>query len=207
MQRSRSRRSRTKLPVDPERLRRMPPQFAPIDRRLVYDKHVCHMSHTQIVLYLFLQCVSDVQGLSYYSDERICEYLHLDPEELQEARRGLVRGQHVLYRRPMYQLLDLPSAKHYLTLRDAHFERAVGSEGRVSGTDMGHTTAAKGCQELTPKNIDTSEAVQEEWVGNKSQEEAIPGKTPMAPQLYDGSNTLILWVRDLQAFELGLRAA
>jgi len=89
----------------------MPPQFAPVDRRLVYDKHVCHMSHHQIVLYLFLQCVSDAQGLSYYSDERICEYLHLDLGELREARQGLVRGQHVLYRRPMYQLLDLPSTR------------------------------------------------------------------------------------------------
>jgi len=98
----------TKLPVDPNRIRHMPAQFAPVDRRLVYDRHLCELTHAQMALYLFLHCVGDAAGLSYYADERIGQFLHLNESALREARHGLVQRQFVLYRRPMYQLLDLP---------------------------------------------------------------------------------------------------
>ncbi len=98
----------TKLPVDPNRIRHMPTQFAPIDRRLVYDRHTCRLTHQQMSLYVFLQCVGDAAGLSYYSDERICQYLSLTVPELRDARQGLIQRQFILYRKPIYQLLDLP---------------------------------------------------------------------------------------------------
>jgi hypothetical protein len=95
----------------------MPRQFAPIDRRLVYDSHICRMSHQQIILYLFLHVVSDVRGLSYYSDERIGQYLHLSLEQLRQARRGLLHTQYILYHRPIYQILDLPASAEAGPLR------------------------------------------------------------------------------------------
>jgi hypothetical protein len=97
-----------KLPVDPGRIRQMPTQFAAVDRRLVYDRHLGGLTHAQMALYLFLHCVSDAAGLSYYGDERIGQYLHLTDAALREARQGLIHRQLLLYRRPMYQLLDLP---------------------------------------------------------------------------------------------------
>ena len=97
-----------KLPVDPRRIRHMPTQFAAVDRRLVYDRHLGGLTHAQMALYLFLHCVSDAAGLSYYGDERIGQYLHLSDAALREARQGLIHRQMLLYRRPMYQLLDLP---------------------------------------------------------------------------------------------------
>jgi hypothetical protein len=97
-----------KQPVDPERVRTQPVQFGAVDRRLVYQKHIRSMSTEQIALYVFLQCVSDVDGLSFYSEERICEYLHLSLNGLWKAREGLVQGGLLLYRRPIYQLLNLP---------------------------------------------------------------------------------------------------
>ena len=97
-----------KLPVDPDRIRQMPTQFAAVDRRLVYDRHLCGLTQAQMALYLFLHCVSDAAGLSYYGDERIGQYLHLTDAALREARQGLIHRQMLLYRRPMYQLLDLP---------------------------------------------------------------------------------------------------
>lgn len=106
-------RPRTKLPVDPSRTRHMPTQFAPIDRRLIYDRHICGMTHAQMALYLFLHCVGDAAGLSYYSDERICQFLHFGEPALREARQGLIQQQFVLYRRPMYQLLDLPQTASF----------------------------------------------------------------------------------------------
>jgi len=100
--------NRIKQPVDPTRLRTFPRQFGALDRRLVYQKHICAMSTEAIALVAFLECVSDAQGLSFYSDERICEYLNWSLNGLWHARDRLLRGGFLLYRRPVYQLLDLP---------------------------------------------------------------------------------------------------
>ena len=97
-----------KQPVDPQRVCSIPKQFAPVDRRLVFGKHIRRMSAEQIALYVFLQCVSDSQGLSFYSEERICESLHFSLNGLWNARDALVQGGFLLYRRPIYQLLNLP---------------------------------------------------------------------------------------------------
>ena len=103
-----ARRKITKQPVDPQRVRTMPAQFGAVDRRLVYQKHIRRMNAEQIALYLFLQCVSDAEGLSFYSDERICEELHFSLNGLWKAREALVGTSFLLYRRPIYQLLNLP---------------------------------------------------------------------------------------------------
>ena len=97
-----------KQPVDPERTRTIPVQFAAVDRRLVYQKHIRRMRTDEISLYVFLECVSDAEGLSFYSEERICEYLNFSLNGLWKAREGLVQGGFLLYRRPIYQLLNLP---------------------------------------------------------------------------------------------------
>jgi len=103
-----TRRKITKHPVDPERVRTIPSQFGAVDRQLVYQKHICRMSTNQIALYVFLQCVGDTEGLSFYSDERICEYLHFSLNGLWKARKELVQGCLLLYSHPIYQLLNLP---------------------------------------------------------------------------------------------------
>lgn len=97
-----------KHPIDPRRIRRMPRQFGALDRRLIYREHVCGLGLADIALYALLVCVSDPQGLSYYSDRRLCELLHLEPEVLARARYGLEHSGLILYRHPFYQLLDLP---------------------------------------------------------------------------------------------------
>ncbi len=130
-----------KLPVDPERIRHMPTQFAAVDRRLVYDRHLCGLTHAQMALYLFLHCVSDPEGISYYGDERIGQYLHLNDAALRVARKGLIHRKMLLHRRPMYQLLDLPAV--------ASVTRPAGpGGGRNNGadppprTDRGHNAEA-----------------------------------------------------------------
>jgi hypothetical protein len=98
----------TKQPVDPKRVRTMPKQFGALDRQLVYRKHIRGMSTEQIALYVFLECVSDAEGLSFYSDERICDYLQFSLNGVRKAREGLMQGGFLLYSRPIYQLLNLP---------------------------------------------------------------------------------------------------
>jgi len=108
MRRRNVRRKVIKQPVDRERIRTMPAQFGAVDRRLVYQKHIRQMSTDEIALYLFLQCVSDAEGLSFYSDERICQELHFSLTGLWKAREGLVHRSFLLYSQPIYQLLNLP---------------------------------------------------------------------------------------------------
>ena len=108
MRRRQARQKITKQPVDPQRVRTMPAQFGAVDRQLVYQKHIRRMSSEQIALYVFLECVSDAEGLSFYSDERVCEALHFSLNGLWKAREGLVQGGFLLYNRPIYQLLNLP---------------------------------------------------------------------------------------------------
>ncbi len=108
MTQRRSRHKIIKQPVDPNRVRTMPAQFSPVDRRLVYQKHIRCINAEQIALFVFLECVSDPQGLSFYSDERICDYLHFSVNGLWRAREALVNEGFLLYRRPIYQLLSLP---------------------------------------------------------------------------------------------------
>ena len=103
--------NRIKQPVDPTRIRSLPRQFGPLDRRLVYEKHICAMSTEALALYAFLECVSDPEGLSFYSDERICETLDWSLNGLWDARDRLLRGGFLLYRRPIYQLLNLPEVE------------------------------------------------------------------------------------------------
>ena len=61
-----------------------------------------------MALYVFLVCVADTQGLSYYSDRRIAELLNLRPSEVISARELLLYKGLLLYQRPIYQVLDLP---------------------------------------------------------------------------------------------------
>ena len=108
-----ARRKIFKQPVDPERVRTIPVQFGAVDRQLIYGKHTRRMSTDEIALYVFLQCVGDAEGLSFYSDERICEYLHFSLNGLWKAREGLVQGGFLLYSRPIYQLLNLPQPSEW----------------------------------------------------------------------------------------------
>jgi hypothetical protein len=58
-------------------------------------------------LYLFLVTVADGAGLSYYSDQGICQLLPLDAAALAAARRELVGAELIAYQKPLYQVLAL----------------------------------------------------------------------------------------------------
>ncbi len=93
--------------LDPQRLRRVPPQFNWVDHRLVRDRHIGRCSAEALALYLFLLTVADAQGLSYYSDASIAGRLPLDATSLGRARRELVTAKLIAYQKPLYQVLAL----------------------------------------------------------------------------------------------------
>lgn len=93
--------------LDPQRRRRVPPQFSWVDHRLVRDGHVEGRSAEALALYLFLVSVSDAEGLSWYSEAALCRHLGWPAERLAQARGELCRAALVAYRKPLYQVLDL----------------------------------------------------------------------------------------------------
>jgi len=99
-----------KTPILSRRVRRAPKSFSWIDHRLVRDRHLDGCSHAAAALYLFLVCVGDRQGLSYYGDKAIAEKLSMDDGLLEKARSELIRKDLVAWRQPMYQVLSIEPA-------------------------------------------------------------------------------------------------
>jgi len=95
----------------PERLRQLPRQFSWIDQQLVRGGSLRDCDHSAWALYLFLASVSDSQGLSYYSDSSVAQWLHFDLRRLACYRQQLIQAGLLAYQKPLYQLLALPKAQ------------------------------------------------------------------------------------------------
>jgi hypothetical protein len=93
--------------LNPERLRKVPPQFSWIDHRLVQQDYFTRCDHSAWALYLFLASVADAEGLSYYSDASLMRRLKMDPLGLSASRQQLVQAGLLAYEKPFYQVLSL----------------------------------------------------------------------------------------------------
>jgi hypothetical protein len=93
--------------LNPERVRKVPPQFSWIDHRLVQQNYFARCDHSAWALYLFLTSVADAQGLSYYSDASLVRRLKMDPVVLSASRQQLVQAGLIAYEKPFYQVLNL----------------------------------------------------------------------------------------------------
>src|SRR5882672_10013537 len=96
--------------LNPERLRKVPPQFSWIDHRLVQENYFLRCDHSAWALYLFLTSVADAEGLSYYSDASLMRRLKLDPLALSASRQQLTQAGLIAYEKPLYQVLSLEPA-------------------------------------------------------------------------------------------------
>jgi hypothetical protein len=97
-----------KFLVKPSRLRRVPPRFSWVDQRLVRHGHLRGCGQEALALYLFLVIVGDANGLSWYSDLRLCLELGMDQTALDTARRKLEAAELIAYAPPFYQVLEVP---------------------------------------------------------------------------------------------------
>jgi len=102
--------------ICPQRRRYVPKQFSWVDHRLVRHRYICRCSKEALALYLFLITVSDVDGLSYYSDSSICNYLNMRRQTLLKARHELIAAELIAYEEPIYQVLALERKPISLTL-------------------------------------------------------------------------------------------
>jgi hypothetical protein len=85
----------------------VPKSFSWIDHRLVRDRHIERLSHAAMALYLFLVCVGDRQGLSYYGDQSLANKLNMKGAILDQARSELIGAGLMAWQRPIYQVLGL----------------------------------------------------------------------------------------------------
>lgn len=92
--------------LNPGRERRIPKHFSWLDQRLVRENRLRGLSSDAVSLYLFLNCVADCRGMSFYSASGISSRLCLS--SLQDARTELIQADLVLYQAPYYQVLSLP---------------------------------------------------------------------------------------------------
>lgn len=93
--------------LNPERLRKVPPQFSWIDHRLVQQNYFLRCDHSAWALYLFLASVADSEGLSYYSDTSLVRRLKMDPLVLATSRQQLIQAGLIAFEKPLYQVLSL----------------------------------------------------------------------------------------------------
>src|SRR4030095_214053 len=94
-----------KRPISLPKLRKVPKQFSWVDQRLVRERYIDQLSHEACALYLFLVTVADAQGLSFYSEQALCQRLSMTPAGLHQARQALITRALVAYQRPLYQIL------------------------------------------------------------------------------------------------------
>jgi hypothetical protein len=93
----------------PQRLRRPPATgWSWIDRRFLRE-HADHLSRDAVLLYLFLVCVADRHGLSFYSDRTLSSRLQLSQPVLERARQELLDRDLIAHQLPLVQVLSLPA--------------------------------------------------------------------------------------------------
>ncbi len=103
--------------LNPQRRRRVPRQFSWVDQRLVRDSYITRCSTQALALYLLLITVADEQGLSYYSDNTLTQWLSLDGDLLNQARQQLIKIGLIAFERPLYQVLALDELPPPATLK------------------------------------------------------------------------------------------
>lgn len=98
---------RGREPIQPQRRRRIPPQFSWVDHRLVRDGHIRGRSAEALALYLFLVTVADADGLSWYSEAALSRVLSWTRPQLRHACSELCEAALIAFCKPLYQVLDL----------------------------------------------------------------------------------------------------
>lgn len=95
-------------PVDPARVRKLPPHFGWVDHRLRDRLH--ELTLEEIALLLFLHIAADKNGCSFWADSTVAKKLGLREGLVVAARSGLLSKGFIAYRYPLYQLVIPPEA-------------------------------------------------------------------------------------------------
>ena len=96
-------------PLKPDRIRFINGSFSWIDHRFLRQGFDQGLTRLEKLLYFVLVAVSNQDGVSFHSDERLWEVLDIrHRHELIGARDELVARDLIAYKDGIYQVLDLP---------------------------------------------------------------------------------------------------
>ena len=99
----------TKKVLVADRIRRIDGGFSFIPHRFLTDGFLKALSQPELLLYVFLVLAADRYGLSFYSYDRICSFLHITLEQYTAARDGLIEKDLIAFDGTLFQVLDLPA--------------------------------------------------------------------------------------------------
>jgi hypothetical protein len=108
--------NRRPQPPQPDRIRTIRGSFSWIDHRFLRQRFDLELSRLEKLFYFVLIAVSNCDGVSFYSDERLTEILDIrHAHELTGARDELIARDLIAFKDKIYQVLDLPpEPKKYL---------------------------------------------------------------------------------------------
>ena len=106
----------TKKVLVANRIRRIDGGFSFIPHRFLTDGFLKNLSQQQLLLYIFLVLAADRYGLSFYSYDRICSFLHMTLEQYTAARDGLIEKDLIAFDGTLFQVLSLPSRPTELSM-------------------------------------------------------------------------------------------
>jgi len=102
--------SKRPQPLQPDRIRTINGSFSWIDHRFFRQGFDQGLTRLEKLLYLVLVAVSNRDGVSFYSDERLEELLEIrHNHELTGARDELVARDLIAFKDGVYQVLELPA--------------------------------------------------------------------------------------------------
>ena len=102
--------SKRPQPLRPDRVRSICGSFSWIDHRFFRQGFDQGLTRLEKLLYLVLVAISNRDGVSFYSDERMEELLDIrHRHELTSAREELVARDLIAFEEGVYQVLDLPT--------------------------------------------------------------------------------------------------
>lgn len=94
--------------LNAERVREINGGFSFIPHRFVLDGFLAALGQKELLLYLFLVLVSDRNGLSFYSYDRICTLLEMNLDEYIASRDRLIEKDLIAFDGTVFQVLSLP---------------------------------------------------------------------------------------------------
>ena len=106
----------TKKVLAADRIRRINGGFSFIPHRFLTDGFLKALSKQELMLYIFLVLAADRYGLSFYSYDRICSFLHMTLEQYTAARDGLIEKDLIAFDGTLFQVLSLPSRPTQLSM-------------------------------------------------------------------------------------------
>jgi len=98
----------TKKAVLPDRVRKIDGSFSFIPHKFVTKGFFSSLNQHELLIYFLLIIVGDRQGLSYYSQDKLCIMLRMSIDDFIAARNGLIDKSLIAFDGFMFQVLSLP---------------------------------------------------------------------------------------------------